>query len=58
MRRRVVSYECKHANIIFTMHDWFVLFLPIGGIIIVAMYKACKMLENKGHGQYYFVNKK
>ena len=38
----------NYANIIFTMHDWFVLFLPIGGIIIVAMYKACKMLENKG----------
>ena len=38
----------NYANIIFTMHDWFILFLPIGGIIIVAMYKACKMLENKG----------
>ena len=38
----------NYANILFTMHDWFVLFLPIGGIIIVAMYKACKMLENKG----------
>ena len=37
----------NYANIIFTRHDWFVLFLPIGGIIIVAMYKACKMLENK-----------
>ncbi len=48
MRRRVVSYECKLCEYYFTMHDWFVLFLPIGGIIIVAMYKACKMLENKG----------
>ena len=44
----VFHMSVNYANIIFTMHDWFVLFLPIGGIIIVAMYKACKMLENKG----------
>lgn len=38
----------NYANIYFTMNDWLVLLLPIGGLVIVAMYKACKMLDNKG----------
>lgn len=37
----------NYANIIFTMHDWFVLFLPIGGIIIVECTKRVKCLKTR-----------
>lgn len=36
------------ANNIFAKHDWIVLMLPVGGLVIVALYHAAKLLDNKG----------
>lgn len=36
------------ASIFFTKYDKLILLLPFGGLVIVAVYKKCKMLENKG----------
>ncbi|MCC8159883.1 MAG: chloride channel protein [Oscillospiraceae bacterium] len=38
----------SEANSVFSKYDWLVLLLPVGGLIIVAMYKKCDMLGNKG----------
>ncbi len=38
----------SYGNLLFAKYDKLVLLLPIGGLVIVAMYKKCKMLENKG----------
>ena len=38
----------SHANIIFSKYDKLILLLPFGGLLIVAMYKKCDMLKNKG----------
>lgn len=29
-------------------HDWLIFLMPIGGLVIVGMYKLCKMLDNRG----------
>lgn len=31
-----------------TNHDWLIFLLPVGGLVIVGMYRLCKMLDNKG----------
>lgn len=36
------------ANVFFEKYDKLIFLLPIGGLVIVALYKKCKMLENKG----------
>lgn len=36
------------ATAIREKHDLLILLLPLGGLVIVAMYKLCNMLENKG----------
>lgn len=38
----------SEANIFFSKYDKLIFLLPIGGLLIVAMYKKCRMLENKG----------
>ncbi|MCH5209833.1 MAG: chloride channel protein [Oscillospiraceae bacterium] len=37
-----------HANELFSKYDKLILLLPFGGLLIVAIYKKCKMLGNKG----------
>ena len=37
-----------HANLLFSKYDKLILLLPVGGLVIVAIYKKCRMLENKG----------
>lgn len=29
-------------------HDWLIFLMPIGGLVIVGIYKLCKMLDNRG----------
>jgi len=36
------------ANVFFEKYDKLIFLLPIGGLVIVFLYKKCKMLENKG----------
>lgn len=38
----------NEANVIFSKYDKLILLLPFGGLLIVAMYKKCNMLNNKG----------
>ena len=38
----------NYANMFFTKYDKLILLLPVGGLVIVALYKKCRMLENKG----------
>lgn len=38
----------SEANIIFSKYDKLIFLLPVGGLLIVAMYKKCNMLQNKG----------
>lgn len=38
----------NEANIFFSKYDKLIFLLPIGGLLIVAMYKKCDMLGNKG----------
>lgn len=38
----------SNANVVFGRYDWLIFCLPVGGVAIVAMYKLCKMLDNKG----------
>ncbi len=38
----------SYANVIFTTYDKIILFLPLGGLLIVFLYKKSKMLKNKG----------
>lgn len=38
----------SEANIIFSKYDKLIFLLPFGGLLIVAMYKKCNMLHNKG----------
>lgn len=36
------------ANVFFGKYDKLILMLPVGGLVIVALYKKCNMLQNKG----------
>lgn len=36
------------ANVFFGKYDKLILLLPVGGLVIVALYKKCNMLQNKG----------
>ena len=36
------------ANVFFEKYDKLIFLLPIGGLVIVFLYKKCRMLENKG----------
>ncbi|MGN0107954.1 MAG: chloride channel protein [Hominilimicola sp.] len=38
----------NYANMFFAKYDKLILLLPVGGLVIVALYKKCRMLENKG----------
>lgn len=38
----------NEANVFFSKYDKLIFLLPIGGLLIVAMYKKCNMLNNKG----------
>lgn len=38
----------NEANILFSKYDKLIFLLPVGGLIITAMYKKCRMLENNG----------
>lgn len=38
----------EHANIIWDNNDWLIYLLPIGGIVIVALYKVCGMTSSIG----------
>lgn len=38
----------SYANEIFTKYSMILLFLPLGGLLIVFLYKKCKMLTNSG----------
>lgn len=38
----------SYANTIFSKYDMLILLMPFGGLLIVAMYKKCNMLQNRG----------
>lgn len=38
----------SEANVFFSKYDKLIFLLPIGGLLIVAMYKKCNMMGNKG----------
>ena len=38
----------SYANTIFSKYDMLILLMPFGGLLIIAMYKKCNMLQNRG----------
>ena len=38
----------EHANVIWHTHDWLIYLLPVGGLVIVALYKVCGMTSSIG----------